>query len=146
MAYATVAEMIAKFGEAEMIRMSTPSGVDMVAVVNAPVETALQECSDLIDGYLRKRYSVPLAVAPTEIRRACCLLARYDLSIGEQKQASEAAIKDRDDTVAWLKQIALGQVLLDLQEVNTGDDSFATMQERRAVYGDDHGGCGGGWP
>ncbi len=129
-----------------MIRMSTPEGQDMVAVVDAPIEAALEENSAIIDGYLRKRYNVPLDVAPAEIKRACCILARYDLSVGGNRQAADQTIKDRDGVMAWLKQIAAGQVLLDLQQVAGGDDSYATMRDRSPVYGADNysstGWCG----
>lgn len=141
MAYATVADMIERFGEAEMIRVSTPDGADMVAVVCEPVEAALREVSAVIDSYLRKRYRTPLDVAPDEVTRACCILARYELSTGGQRQPTETMTAARKETIDWLSLIARGTVLLDLQEVDIGDQSFAQTESRRPVYG---GGCGAG--
>ncbi len=89
MAYATIADMIDRFGESEMIRLSTPDGADLVAVVPDPIDRALDEASALIDTYLRRRYRMPLTVAPPEVRRACCILARYDLSTGGQRNPSD---------------------------------------------------------
>jgi phage gp36-like protein len=92
----------------------------------------------LIDTYLRKRYQVPLAVAPAEISRAACMLARYDLSHGENKEPSEQTRLARKEVIDWLGQITRGEVLLDLAEVEPGDDSYAQMQDRPQMFG--------GWP
>ena len=151
MAYATVADMVARFGAAEMVRASTPDGADAVLLVPAPIMTALQEASVTIDTYLRKRYRVPLDLpAPSEIQRACCLMARYDLSLGGERNPSEQTKQNRDETVSWLKGIARGDMTLDLAEVAPGDESFATFQSRDQVFQDQtpSGGCftsGGGF-
>ncbi len=142
MAYATVEEMIGRFGEAEMMRLTTPANADLVAVQSAPAKVALEDASAVIDTFLRKRYRAPLDVAPKEIKRACCILARYDLATGEQKQPSETMVAERKETLAWLKQIASGDVVLDLEEVTTGEESFSAMQTRDPVFG--RQGCGRG--
>lgn len=137
MAYATVAGMIGHFGEAEMIRLSTPDGAAMVAVIAEPIETALDDASAIIDIWLRRRYRVPLSVCPPELRRACCILARYDLSTGEQKNPSEQTLADRTDTLKWLAAIGAGTAPLDLEEVAVSDQSYAITTSRSAVYGAD---------
>ena len=136
MAYATVDDMIGRFGQAEMIRLSTPDGAAMVAVLPAPIETALDDASAIIDTWLRRRYRVPLSVCPPELRRAACILARYDLSTGEQKNPSEQTVADRADALKWLAAIGAGTALLDLEEVAVSDQSYATMQSRDQVYAD----------
>jgi phage gp36-like protein len=154
MAYATVADMVLRFGAAEMIRASTPDGAEAVAVVDAPICQKLDDASALIDTYLRKRYRVPLDVAPAEVSRACCLLARYDLSTGGERQPSELVRTDREEVISWLGKIARGEVVLDLAEVAPGDESFATFQSRPQVYQDQAPVCdgfggafyGSGWP
>ena len=67
MAYATAADMIARFGTAELIRMTTPEGAAMEAIDTAAVDRALVEASDVIDSYLRTRYAVPLATVPPSV-------------------------------------------------------------------------------
>ena len=136
MAYASVADMVARFGQAEMIRASTPDGAAATVVVQAPISQALDDASALIDTYLRKRYGAPLDIAPPEISRACCMLARYDLSLGGEREASEQIKKTREETISWLKLIAKGEVDLDLAEVNTGDESFSAYQTRTQVFND----------
>lgn len=132
--YASIRDMVTRWGEAEMIRVSTPDGAEMVAVHAEPIERAIGENSALIDTYLRKRYRVPLDVAPHEVRRACCILTYYDLCTGGQKQPSEQAGKDRAEVVTWLGRIARGEVLLDLEEVAVGENSYAQEKTRDAVF------------
>ncbi len=135
MSYATISDMIDRFGESEMIRLSTPDGADLVAVVAAPIERALDDAAALIDTYLRRRYQMPLTVAPPEVRRACCILARYDLSTGGQRRPSDQVQEGQQQTIAWLKAIAGGTVHLDLAEVPIGDQSYAQSSAREPVYG-----------
>ena len=125
MAYATSDDMVARYGQTEMIRLSTPFGQDMLWVVTDPINTALDDASSVVDTYLRRRYAVPLQAAPPEIRRACQLLARYDLYQGEQKSPTEQVIKDRDETLAWLRAVSRGDVVLDLREMLSQDESTA---------------------
>lgn len=149
MSYASVDDMVLRFGQAEMITASTPDGAPAVAVVAAYVQAALDDATSLIDSYLRKRYRVPLDIAPPEILQACCKLARFEMSTGGQRAPSDDVRKDRDNTVAWLKLIAEGKVVLGMEEVAPGDESFATMQTRSAPYDDGNNstGCGfyDGW-
>lgn len=135
MAYAGVQDMIDRFGQVEMIRVTTPADQDMDTVQTEPVLRALDDASVLIDGYLRRRYQVPLDLVPAEVRRACCLLARYDLTTGDNRDASERVLNDQKATLAWLKQVSDGTVLLPLAEVAPGDQSFAQVQTRGAVFG-----------
>jgi phage gp36-like protein len=145
MAYATVADMVLRWGEAEMIRASTPDGAAAVAVVAEPINVALENASAMIDGYLRKRYRVPLEAIPPEINDACCKIARYEVNTGGDKAPSEQTVKGRDDAVVWLARIARGEVVLGMEEVTQGDESFATTRARRPVFGGHDGfadGCG----
>jgi phage gp36-like protein len=149
MSYASVDDMVQRFGAAEMIRASTPDGQPAVAVVAAPIQAALDSASAIIDGYLRGRYDVPLDVAPAEVNRACCMLARYDMMLGGERAPSEQAKVTRDETVSWLRHVAEGKVLLDIAQVAPGDQSYAAYSTRPQVFGDqgftDCGFGGGGF-
>jgi phage gp36-like protein len=149
MAYALTADMISRFGAAEMVRLSTPSDQEMDQVVDAPVTRALGDASDTIDTYLRKRYQVPLTIVPPAVARACCILARYDLYFGDNREPTEQVRLARKEVIEWLVAVADGAVLLDLDEVESGDDSYAQAQTRCAVFRDGAGAggsAGGAWP
>ncbi len=132
--YATLQDMIDRFGQTEMIRLTTPDGQPMETVQEPIVDNALVYAASLIDSYLRKRYAVPLDLVPAEINRACMMIARYELSIGEQKTVSEETRLARKDCISWLDDVAAGKVLLDLQEVPSGDDSYAQASTRQQVF------------
>jgi phage gp36-like protein len=113
MAYATVQDMIGRFGETEMLRLSSVDGELPETVNAAPVEQAIADADGIIDSYLRKRYRVPLVPVPQVITRASCILARYDLSVGGDRDPADQVKNDRKDIVAWLTQLANGTATLE---------------------------------
>ena len=133
MPYAVPSDMITRFGVAEMIRLTTPQDQDMTTVNVAPVTLALGDASDLIDGYVGKRYTTPLNPVTSSINRAACDLARFDLSSGDGRTPSEDVTNRRKETIRWLESIAAGRVILPAEAA--GDDSFAMMSDRGAVFG-----------
>lgn len=132
--YATVSDMAERYGEQELIRLTTPDGQPLERIDTDAVERALNEASALADTYLRRRYQVPADVPPPELTNAICKLARYDLSTGEQKVPSESVLRDRKETLDWLRDVSTGKALLDLSEIETGDNSFAQAQDRCQVF------------
>ena len=90
MQYATVQDMIARFGEPEMIQLTDPDA--QAAVQPARIELKLQDAHALADGYLGRVYALPLAgcakptgvgavehVPPPQLTRIVCDVARYYL-------------------------------------------------------------------
>ncbi len=112
MAYATVTDMINRFGAAELTRLTTPEGQDMAAIDTVAVERAIAEASGLVDSYLRTRYEVPLVGVPIEITGAACTLARYSLAMGENREPTEQMRLARKETIDWLSAIGAGRVTL----------------------------------
>lgn len=132
--YATAQDMEGRFGLSEMIRLTTPDGQAMGTALAtaqiAMIEEAIAAAGELIDSYLRRRYQVPLDVAPQLIKRTAMTLARYDLAHGDQRAPSDQMVKEHDLALAWLKDVRNGAVFLDLAEVVVGDASYAQMSDR----------------
>jgi len=141
MAYATVQDLIDRFGQTELVRLTTPADQDLDGIVMPVAEAKLDDATAVIDSYVGRRYQVPMSVAPQVIVRACCILARYDLATGEQREPTEQMRLQRQETMAWLRDVSIGTVVLDLDEVAPGDESYAMASTRDAVYG-----SGGRWP
>ena len=93
MIYATVQDMIDRFGEAELIQLTDP---EIVAVQAAKAERMLGDAQALVDGYVGRVYRLPLAgcgkpapvpgdpgavqmVPPPQLTRIACDVARYYL-------------------------------------------------------------------
>ena len=142
--YATSDELVARYGTTELIRLTVPDGQPMVAVNVEQATAALVRASQLIDGYLRRRYQVPLDLPPGEISDACMTLARYDLSFGEQRDVPEQTRLAYKDKIAWLEGISKGNILLDLEEVPTSDESFAQVSDADDLFGFSRAGWFGG--
>ena len=138
MPYATVDDMVRRFGATEMIRLTTPSDQEVDGIVQAVACTALETATATMDSYIRRRYRTPLDVAPPEIVAKCCDLARFELSTGDQKTCSEEVRMRAKDATAWLKDISDGKVVLDLEEVTPGDESYAQVSTRDG-YGTPYG-------
>jgi phage gp36-like protein len=147
MSYATIDDMVTRYGAAEMIRASTPDGAPAVSIVNAPIQAALDDATSLIDGYLRNRYKVPLDIAPQEVNAACCILARYTLATGGERNPSAQVKTDRVEKLSWLKLVAQGAVVLGVEEIAPGGESYAQQQTRGQVFQDQSPFCGSyrGW-
>jgi phage gp36-like protein len=134
MAYATQEDMIARFGAVEMVQISTPAGEDMDGVATDVVRQAIADASAEADSYLRMKYATPLDVAPNEITLRICHMARYELSTGNGKVASDDVRARRKDAIEWLHDIAAGRVKLDLLEVSDADETTAEFIERGQSY------------
>lgn len=102
MAYATVNDMVQRFGETEMIRLSATADTLPVEPNAARIQVALDDATAVIETYLRQRYALPLSPVPREITRACCILARFDLSQGDGKVPSEEVKEQAMQVRAWL--------------------------------------------
>ena len=138
--YATVTDMIARFGETQIIRLSRPEDLTAETVDEAKVNLALNDATAIIDGYVRGRYLVPIAVPPDSIVRAACILARYDLAQGERTDPSEEMAKGRKDVIAWLENISKELVQLDLPPAAAAGPAVGSgprMSDRPRIFTDE---------
>lgn len=115
--YATVADMVERYGEVELLRLAVidgppPEELDDIRV-EARVARAVATAGDIVDSYLRKRYSTPLASPPASIVEATCVLARHWLSSNGNVNPSESVIAAAAQTRAWLARIAGGDVTIE---------------------------------
>lgn len=131
--YATVLDMISRYGEEEVIRMSVADGQTPDAVVPERIEQAIADVSRLIDTYLRKRYVTPVSPIPAELSRAACLLARYDLALGGSREPTEQMRLARKEVVAWLEGLAAGAGLLE-GAISVAAIGTARSSDRVAVF------------
>ncbi len=132
--YSSVTDMISRFGQTEMIRLTTPPDQEMETVHADLLTRALVEASALIDSYLRARYTVPVVDVLPEITRAAAMLARYDLSLGEAREPSEQTRLARKEIIEWLERLHDGKAVLDIITAPPGDDSFAFAITRDPIY------------
>lgn len=77
MAYATAASLAERFGEREIIQLTDRDGFGVLDAARAAQVIAEVEAE--VDGYLGRRYRLPLATVPPLVTRLVCDLAREAL-------------------------------------------------------------------
>ncbi|MEP9350572.1 DUF1320 domain-containing protein [Xanthobacter sp. KR7-225] len=136
MSYATVDDMVSRFGALEMLRLSVADGSLPAAdepMPEARIAQALQDASLQIDSYLRIRYAVPVTPAPESLVRAACVLARYDLAHGGDREPSEQMRLARKEVREWLQGLGAGTASLEgLVPVSAG--SGARVSDRPPAF------------
>lgn len=109
MSYASVADLVARYGEEELQQRT--DRVDAGVVDHAVAQDALDDATAEMDAYLAARYQLPLATVPVHLTRICCAIARYRLW---EDVASERVRQDYDDAIKFLAALARGTVSLGL--------------------------------
>ena len=109
MAYATVADLIAAFGEQEVTVLTDRE--DAGAVDSTVALEALERASSEADTYIAARYALPLSSVPQALVAVVCDIARYRLTGGEVTESTPIADRYKA-AVSWLKDVAAGRAVL----------------------------------
>ncbi len=116
MTYATAQDFIAHFGEREARALSDREHTGTIQ--NAVLERLLALAGEEADGYVGRRYALPLvtlggqsAAAPQPLRLAVLNIARYH-GVGTEIGNYEEITTRYKATVQWLQGVADGRILL----------------------------------
>ncbi|WP_086652332.1 gp436 family protein [Acetobacter cibinongensis] len=130
MAYATVQDMIERFGERALIDATRNLNQDRDVMDVIAINKKLESASATVDTYLQRRYEVPVRPVQLPVVDATCALARYALC---QMDDSEPALQiqtGRKDALKWLSDIASGAATLDATAVPDKSDTWSRFQAR----------------
>jgi phage gp36-like protein len=108
--YATKKDLVARFGE-NVLSLALMFPAD----VPDPLETALQDACEEVDGYLAVRYPLPLPNVPNNLKRIVCEIARYKLYFEEAPEATEVRYRMAID---FLKGVRDGKNSLAILDSN----------------------------
>lgn len=111
MTYATQQDLIDRFGEQELTQLTDrtnrpPSVIDPVVV-----DRALADAQALIDSYLGKAFTLPLATVPAVLVKSAADIARYYLH-GKAADKESPVTMAYNQALAWLRDVAKGLVSL----------------------------------
>ncbi|MBZ4022194.1 hypothetical protein CKO11_06955 [Rhodobacter sp. TJ_12] len=107
MTYATLEDLIDRAGEAELRQIADR---DRDGVVDASViAAALSNADDTINGYIGKKYALPLASVPPIVNGWAVGIARYTL---HRNGAPEHVAQDYKDAITALKDVSRGLITL----------------------------------
>ncbi|STZ76333.1 gp436 family protein [Bergeriella denitrificans] len=137
MAYATVDDMVARFGDLELIQLTDR---DRDGRINAEVAAvALEDATAEIDAYLG-RFRLPFEKVPPVLVRLCCDIARYRLTSASGVLITEE-IRNRYkiDVLDLLKALAKGEVQLGLDDdgspVESDADGVQFVSGNNRIFG-----------
>lgn len=109
MSYATQADMVDRFGEEDLIRLTDRADPPLNVIYAPTLNARLADAQAVIESYVATKYTLPLAATPLLLRQLECDLAWYLLQGGNP---SEDAKKRNDDAMRVLRDIAGGKVSL----------------------------------
>jgi phage gp36-like protein len=130
MDYALVADLVARFGQTEIIQLTDRSTPPADAIDDTVAQPALDAASAMVDGYVSAKYALPLANFPLLLTEVTCDIARYRLYAD---QAPEQ-VKDRyKDAIRTLEAISAGRIKIDAAGVEppSRSDVIETTGPRR---------------
>ncbi|TCP09245.1 phage gp36-like protein [Crenobacter luteus] len=132
MSYATLTDLIAAYGEDELIQLTDPDGE---AIKPASIERALADAQAEIDGYLAVRFTLPLATNPAVLVSRCCDIALYRLMTLARQNDVEDARQRYEDAVRFLRDVAAGRATLGNVEPVAKGAGAAQMVSAGRVFG-----------
>jgi phage gp36-like protein len=125
MAYVTLQQLTDRFGEQMLISL-TDRGADALGVVDQDVvDRAIAEADALIDGYLARRYALPLSVAQPMLVGVAGSLVIYNLHVYD---VSEKIAKDYNDAIKTLTAISQGTITLNAAGVEAPSTGTTGVQ------------------
>jgi phage gp36-like protein len=138
MAYATVADLVALYGEQEVIALTDReerADPDNAGTVDATVALeALERASSEADTYIAARYALPLATTPQALASIVCDIARFRLTGGETTETTPIADRYKA-AITWLKDVAAGRAVLPgLATVAAGGEGGVEFNTGRRVF------------
>lgn len=119
MSYCSISDITGAIAESELIQLTNDAGGSTVD--NDKITDAINYADNMIDGYLRGRYSLPLSSTPDELKYLSIDLVVYRLySRRMYTEIPETVTKKFDDVMKTLKDIQKGNF-----SINSGTDEYS---------------------
>lgn len=110
MPYATVQDLIDRFGETEIVQITDRSDPPAYAIDQTVASSALDTASAEMDGYIAAKYQLPLVTISPVLTDLACDIARFRLYA---VRATEEVQKRYDAAISRLREISKGTFKLD---------------------------------
>tara|TARA_R110002094_G_scaffold160396_6_gene145795 strand:- start:3255 stop:3683 length:429 start_codon:yes stop_codon:yes gene_type:complete len=131
MHYASLSQLTAKYGARMLVALTDRADVGTGEIDTDVIDEALGDTDAVINGYLAKRYALPMVTVPPQIEAIAKAIAIHKLHIAEPDPKID---KDFNSAMQMLKDIAQGTVLLDVEgkapEGTGGTGARMTDRER----------------
>ncbi|MCL4492330.1 MAG: DUF1320 domain-containing protein [Nitrospirae bacterium] len=125
MPYCTLDDLKKAIPESSIIQLTDDAGLGVVD--QAKVDDAIAYADQLIDGYLRGRYTLPLSTVPGLIKTLSVDLAIFHLYGRKSDDEFPDAVMARyKNAIKLLEQIQKGLISLGIETSTTGTGSYKT--------------------
>lgn len=129
MPYCTLTDIVKAIPEENLIQLTDDEGRGVMD--NSKIEEAINYAEQLIDGYLRGRYSVPLNPVPELIRRLAVDLAVFFLySRRFELNMPESMLERKRECIRLLEHIQQGKVLLGIEGQKSPGHGYYTTNKK----------------
>jgi phage gp36-like protein len=119
MPYCSLEDILKSIPESNIIQLTDDSGTG--AIDQVKVDEAIAYAEQLINGYLRGRYPVPLSPVPELIRHLAVDLAIFHLySRRFELEMPESMMAKYKNAIKLLEQIQKGLITLGIESADTG--------------------------
>lgn len=130
--YCSIDDLKKAIPEANLISLTDDE--DSGSINSARAEAAITDASELIDGFLRGRYTLPLSPVPTIIQRLCVDIAIFYLYQRLFERDMPESMNERyKNSIKLLDKIASGEISF----AQTNDEDAAPAQIRVNKTADD---------
>lgn len=116
MTYATSQDMVDRFGESDLVRLTDRADPPLDAVDATVLLRAQEDAKAIIDTYLTARYTLPLSPVPLVLKRCECDLA-YVALLGAR--VGDEWAKKQSGWMSWLKDVSKGTASLGVDATGT---------------------------
>lgn len=123
--YASKANMIARFGEPEVIALTDRANLGVVD--DAVLAGALAEADAEIDPYLAPHYPLPLTSVPKILSGFACDITRYRLC-GAGVTETEEVRKRYEDAIKFMVKVSRGEISLGLDAIGAAPVEHGSVQ------------------
>lgn len=140
MRYCTVADLELVIS-AQVLRQLSNDDPQATEINESVVEEAINQAEEIVDGFLRGRYQLPLATVPTLVKQYTAYLARHWLYARrpEGNDLPDAITRTYKDTVKGLETIRDGKLHLGIPDtgLDTPEPRKFQARSRKREFDDD---------
>lgn len=136
MAYCTAQDVIDRFGEDELIRLTAQAnefGEYGTEVNQTQLDRALSDASATIDSYLASRYPLPMANVLPILNRLACDIVRYFL---HDVSPLDEVTNRYKEAIRFLEKVSKGEISLGITTDGERPDTVdgATIESAGSVF------------
>ncbi len=129
--YCTVQDIETAISATQLAQLSDDA--DGSVVDEAVVESIIRTNSDIIDDYLRGRYSLPLRNNHSVIKQTCVDMVRYELCKRRTGVLTESERKEYEISIKTLTNLQRGIIVLDENTKTQIAGSVVSIKTRPSV-------------